>query len=49
MPRVPGERAGHAGGIPGRVGYVNICKQSPDAMLGAFGGGFRWGKNIIRV
>ena len=34
MPRVPGERAGRAGGIPGRVGYVNICKQSPDAMLG---------------
>ena len=56
LPRVPDERAGYAGGIPGRVGYVNICKQSPESMLGgtylllgAFGGGFRQGKNIIRV
>ena len=35
MPRVPDERAGCAGGIPGRAGYVNICKQSPEGMLGA--------------
>ena len=34
MPRVPDGRAGHAGGISGRVGYVNTCKQLPDAMLG---------------
>jgi len=24
-----------AGGIPGRAGYVNRCKQSPGSMLGA--------------
>jgi len=35
MLRVPDGRVGCAGGIPGRAGYVNICKQSPDAMLGA--------------
>ena len=26
MPRVPDGRAGCAGGILGRAGYVNICK-----------------------
>ena len=35
MPRVPDRRAGCAGGISGRAGCVNICKQSLDAMLGA--------------
>jgi hypothetical protein len=35
MPRVPDGRAGCAGGIPSRAGYVNICKQSPESMLGA--------------
>ena len=35
LPRVPDERAGCAGGIPGRAGYVNICKQSPESILGA--------------
>ena len=34
LPRVPDGRAGCAGGIPGRAGYVNICKQSPESMLG---------------
>ena len=34
MPGVPDGRAGCAGGIPGRAGYVNICKQSPESMLG---------------
>ena len=34
MLRVPDGRVGCAGGIPGGPGYVNICKQSPDAMLG---------------
>ena len=35
MPWVPDAREGHAGGISGRAGYVNICKQSPESMLGA--------------
>ena len=35
MPRVPDGRVGCAGGIHGGAGYVNICKQSPDEMLGA--------------
>jgi len=34
MPRVPDVRAGCAGGIYGRAGYVNICKQLPESMLG---------------
>jgi hypothetical protein len=34
LPRVPDGRAGCAGGISGRAGYVNICKQSPESMLG---------------
>ena len=32
--RVLDERVGCAGGIPGRAGYVNICKQLPESMLG---------------
>ena len=35
MLRVPDRRAGCAGGILGRAGYVNMCKQSPESMLGA--------------
>ena len=35
MLRVPDGRAGCAGGILGRVGYVNICKQSPESILEA--------------
>jgi len=34
MPWVPDARVGCAGGISGRAGYVNICKQSPESMLG---------------
>jgi len=35
MLRVPDARAGCAGGIYGRAVYVNICKQSPESILGA--------------
>ena len=35
LPRVPDARAGCAGGIPHRAGYVNIYKQSPESMPGA--------------
>ena len=35
MLRVPDGRAGCTGGIFGRAEYVNICKQSPESMLGA--------------
>ena len=35
LPRVPDARAGCAGGIPHRAGYVNICKQSPESILEA--------------
>ena len=32
--RVLDGMAGCAGGIPGRAGYVNIGKKSPESMLG---------------
>ena len=35
MLRVPDGRAGCAGGIRSRAGCVNICKKSPESLLGA--------------
>lgn len=36
MLRVSDGRVGCTGGILGRAEYVNICKQSPESMLGVF-------------
>ena len=36
----------------GEAGYVNITRMNAGgaySLLGAIGGGFRWGKNIFRV
>ena len=56
MPWVLVQRAGSAGGNSGRAGsrkhtqtITRFDVGGASSLLGAFGGDFGWGKNVIRV